>query len=269
MLPVIPFPMIDPVAIAIGPIAIRWYALSYIAGLILGWRYAMWIARQRPSLVSPEAVDEFLTWATLGVVLGGRLGYVFFYKPSEYLANPLGILEVWHGGMSFHGGALGVVAALVLFSMRKGIDVRALGDIVCAATPIGLFFGRIANFINGELWGRPSHVPWAMVFPNAPTPEPRHPSQLYEAALEGLLLFFILFVLVRNPRLRTRPGLVSGVFLVGYALARTTVEFFREPDAYLGFLVFGATMGQLLSLPMLVGGIALIGWALSRPTARA
>src|SRR5258708_12530267 len=163
MLPVIPFPMIDPVAIAIGPIAIRWYAPSYTAGLTLGWRYAMWTARQRPSLVSPEAVDEFLTWATLGVVLGGRLGYVFFYKPSEYLANPLGILEVWHGGMSFHGGALGVVAALVLFSMRKGIDVRALGDIVCAPTPIGLFFGRIANFINADLWRRPTHVPCAIV----------------------------------------------------------------------------------------------------------
>ncbi|MBI1778139.1 MAG: prolipoprotein diacylglyceryl transferase [Proteobacteria bacterium] len=265
MLPVIPFPMIDPVAIAIGPLAIRWYALSYIAGLLLGWRYGLWIARQRPSLVNPEAVDEFLTWATIGVVIGGRLGYVLFYQPGYHLQHPLEILMVWHGGMSFHGGALGVVAAIILFALRKGIDVRALGDVVCAATPIGLFFGRIANFINGELFGRPSDVPWAMVFPRDGLAVPRHPSQLYEATLEGLVLFLVLFVLVRNPRLRQRPGLVSGVFLAGYALARTTVEFFREPDDYLGFLVFGATMGQLLSLPMLLAGLALIVWALVRP----
>jgi phosphatidylglycerol:prolipoprotein diacylglycerol transferase len=268
MLPVIPFPMIDPVAVAIGPIAIRWYALAYIAGLIIGWRYALWIARQRPSLVPPDAVDEFLTWATLGVVIGGRLGHVLFYQPGYYLANPSEIVMVWHGGMAFHGGALGVVVALFLFAFKKHLDVRALGDIVCAAVPIGLFFGRIANFVNGELWGRPTNVPWAMIFPRADG-LPRHPSQLYEAGLEGLVLFVVLFFLIRNPRIRARPGLVSGVFLVGYALARSAMEFFREPDDYLGFLVFGATMGQLLSLPMLLVGVGLAAWALSRPPAAA
>jgi len=268
MLPMIPFPMIDPVAIAIGPIAIRWYALAYIVGLILGWRYALWIARQRPSLVPVEAVDEFLTWATLGVVIGGRLGHVLFYQPGFYLANPTEIVMVWHGGMAFHGGALGVIVALIVFALKRRLDIRALGDIVCAAVPIGLFFGRIANFINGELWGRPTTVPWAMVFPRADA-EPRHPSQLYEAGLEGLALFLVLFWLIRNPRRRARPGLVSGVFLAGYALARSSMELLREPDDYLGFFAFGATMGQLLSLPMLAAGLALVGFALARPPARA
>jgi phosphatidylglycerol:prolipoprotein diacylglycerol transferase len=267
MFPVIPFPMIDPVAVAIGPIAIRWYALAYIAGLLIGWRYAMWIARQQPSLVGPEAIDEFLTWATLGVVLGGRIGYVLFYKPSEFLQHPLEIVMVWRGGMSFHGGALGVIVAIVLFALRRGLDFKALGDLICAAVPIGLFFGRIANFINGELWGRPSDVPWAMVFPSAPDRLPRHPSQIYEALLEGVLLFLVLFLLARQPRVRMRPGLVSGAFLAGYALARMTAEFFREPDDFMGFLVFGATMGQLLSLPMLVAGLALALWAFMRPPA--
>jgi phosphatidylglycerol:prolipoprotein diacylglycerol transferase len=255
MLPVIAFPVIDPVAISIGTLDLRWYALAYMAGLIVGWRYAHWIARQAPSLVRPEAVDDFVTWATLGVVVGGRLGDVLFYRPDYYFAHPAEILAVWHGGMAFHGGALGVLLALLLFAWRRRVDPRALGDLVSAAAPIGLFLGRIANFIKPELPGRPSDVAWAMVFPGY-GPEPRHPSQLYEAGLEGLLLFVILFVMVRQPRLRLRPGLVSGVFMIGYALSRMAMEFFREPD--IGFPLFGLTMGQLLSLPLLLGGLVLV-----------
>src|SRR5690242_17881106 len=161
----IPFPAIDPVAIAIGPLAIRWYALAYIAGLLIGWRYCLYLAARPPGLVQATQVDDFLVWATLGVVLGGRLGYVLFYKPGYYLEHPLEALYLWHGGMSFHGGAIGVATAILLFCRRRAVPIMAFADIICAAVPIGLFFGRIANFINGELWGRPGDVPWAMVFP--------------------------------------------------------------------------------------------------------
>jgi phosphatidylglycerol:prolipoprotein diacylglycerol transferase len=253
------FPQIDPVAIAIGPFAVRWYALAYIAGLLIGWRYCRWLAQRSPHGISADAFDDFLLWATLGVVLGGRLGYVLFYKPAFFLANPQEIVFLWQGGMSFHGGLLGVVAATVLFARKHGIPVLALGDIIAAATPIGLFFGRIANFINGELFGRPTDAPWGMVFPRG-GPVPRHPSQLYEAGLEGLILFAVLLVLARRGGL-ARVGLPTGTFLAGYGLARVTAEFFREPDAHLGFLVGGLTMGHLLSLPMLLAGLALIVWA--------
>jgi len=252
----IAFPIIDPVAISIGPFAIRWYALAYIAGLMLGWRYCRRIAA-KGGPVTPEAFDDFLTWATLGVILGGRLGYVLFYKPDYYIAHPLEVFAVWQGGMSYHGGMIGVLAAIGLYARRHGLPFLALGDLVAAATPIGLFFGRLANFINGELYGRASDVPWAMAFPNG-GPAPRHPSQLYEAALEGLVLFVLLAVLAQKPEIRARHGLIGGVFLVGYGIARIISEAFREPDSFLGFFAMGTTMGQWLSLPMVVAGLVLI-----------
>ncbi|MEC8282475.1 MAG: prolipoprotein diacylglyceryl transferase, partial [Pseudomonadota bacterium] len=253
MLPVIAFPAIDPIALQLGPLAIRWYALAYIAGILLGWRYASWLAGRRGAAIPPQAFDDFVMWATLGIILGGRLGYVFFYKPFYFLANPAEIIMVWQGGMAFHGGLLGVVAATWWFTRCRGLSFLSLADLVCAAAPIGLFFGRIANFINGELWGRPSEVAWAMVFPHAGQ-LPRHPSQLYEAALEGLLLFAALAALARRDAILARPGLLSGVFFLGYGLTRSAAEFFREPDANLGFLMGGATMGQILSIPMILFG---------------
>jgi phosphatidylglycerol:prolipoprotein diacylglycerol transferase len=263
----IPFPAIDPVAIAIGPFAIRWYALAYIAGLLLGWRYCLALADRESRLVRRRDVDDFLLWATLGVVLGGRLGYVLFYKPGYYIQHPLEALYLWHGGMSFHGGALGVIAAIWLFARARGIPKLAFADIVCAAVPIGLFFGRIANFINGELFGRVTDVPWAMAFPGG-GPLPRHPSQLYEALCEGLLLFLLLFAAERRGA-RRYPGMISGLFLAGYAVARMSGELFRQPDVQLGYLIFGTTMGQLLSIPLLVAGIGLILWARRQPAAAA
>ena len=254
----IPFPAIDPVAIEIGPVVIRWYALAYLAGFVLGWRYCLRLARTNPGRPTPQDFDDFLTWAVIGVILGGRIGYVLFYNLPHYLNNPLDALQVWHGGMSFHGGLLGVVLAILLFSLRRGISPFAFGDLIAAAAPIGLFFGRIANFINGELYGRPApDVPWAVVFPRDPLQTPRHPSQLYEAALEGALLFVVLAIVARNPAVRARPGLIAGLFFIGYSLSRITAEFFREPDPQLGFLFAGATMGQLLSLPMLAFGLWL------------
>jgi len=253
----IPYPAIDPIAISVGPFAIRWYALAYIVGLIIGWRYCLWLAKRPPAVASATAIDDFLVWATLGVVLGGRSGYVLFYKPHEYFQNPIEILKLWHGGMSFHGGALGVLVAIWLFCRQRSLSLLAFADIITPAVPVGLFFGRVANFINGELWGRPTDVPWAMVFPNA-GPLPRHPSQLYEAGLEGIVLFLIMFALLRWTNIRNRPGALSGVFLIGYACARITGEFFREPDSFLGFLWFGATMGQLLSIPVFLLGLWLV-----------
>jgi phosphatidylglycerol:prolipoprotein diacylglycerol transferase len=263
----IPFPAIDPVAIAVGPIAIRWYALAYIVGLLLGWRYCLVLADRPPRLVRRRDIDDFLIWATLGVVLGGRLGYVLFYNSAYYFAHPIEALYLWHGGMSFHGGALGVAVAIWLFGRVRGIPLLAFADIIAAAAPIGLFFGRIANFINGELFGRVTDVPWAVVFP-AGGPPPRHPSQLYEAVCEGLLLFLLLLAAERGG-LRRYPGMLTGLFLAGYAVARMSGELFRQPDAQLGFLIFGTTMGQLLSIPLLLAGIALILWARARPRAAA
>src|SRR6266478_606680 len=259
----IPFPAIDPVAVAIGPFVVRWYALAYIVGLLLGWRYCLLLADRPPRFVERSNIDDFLVWATLGVVLGGRIGYVLFYKPGYYIDHPLEALYLWHGGMSFHGGALGVTAAILLFTRARPIPVFAFSDIICAAIPIGLFFGRIANFINGELFGRATDVPWAMVFPGGGL-LPRHPSQLYEATCEGLLLFLVLFVAERGGA-RRHPGILSGLFLAGYAVARMSGELFRQPDVQLGFLMFGTTMGQLLSIPLLVAGIILILWARRQP----
>ena len=257
MVLILPFPMIDPVIVELGPLAIRWYSLAYIVGLMAGWRYCRRLAARPPGLVSAEALDDFLLWATLGVVFGGRLGYVLFYKPGVYLANPLEVFALWEGGMSFHGGAVGVVLATVLFALKRGIPMLALGDLVACAVPIGLFLGRLANFVNGELYGRAAEVPWAMVFPRDPAQLPRHPSQLYEAALEGIVLFLVLYWLVRRGWL-TRHGALTGAFLAGYALARMAVELFRQPDAHLGFLAGLTTMGQWLSLPMLIAGLVLL-----------
>jgi phosphatidylglycerol:prolipoprotein diacylglycerol transferase len=263
----IPFPAIDPVAVAIGPFVIRWYALAYIAGLLIGWRYCLVLADRPPRLIERRDIDDFLVWATLGVVLGGRIGYVLFYQPGYYLQHPIEALYLWHGGMSFHGGALGVTLAIVLFTRARRLPVLAFSDVIAEAIPIGLFFGRIANFINGELFGRETDVPWAMAFPNG-GPVPRHPSQLYEAVCEGLLLFLLLLI-AEHRGARRRPGIVTGLFLVGYAVARMSGELFRQPDAQLGFLVLGTTMGQLLSIPVLIAGILLIWWARRQPASTA
>ena len=258
----LPFPDIDPIAVSVGPLAIRWYALAYLSAFLLGWRYVVMLAGkvpdQRPNKLD---LDDFLPWGILGVILGGRIGYVLFYQTAMYLHNPLEIFMLWHGGMSFHGGALGMILAMIIYAWRKGIYVLRLTDWVCCAVPIGLFLGRIANFINGELFGRVTDVPWAFVFPHGGD-EPRHPSQLYEAALEGFILFFVLFALTRVQAVRARPGIISGVFLIGYALSRITVEFFREPDVQIGFLFDYFTMGQLLCIPMILGGLVAIGYAL-------
>lgn len=263
----IAYPVINPVLISIGPFPIRWYALAYIAGLVLGWAYAQYLVRQ-PKLWGPRprpdaaCVDDLLVYSALGVILGGRLGYVLFYNSAFYLAHPLDIFQVWQGGMSFHGGFAGTVVAVYFLAKRRGLPVLRLGDVVCAVVPIGLFLGRIANFIKPELWGRPADVPWAMVFPGG-GPIARHPSQLYEAALEGVALFLILNAAVRLGALR-RPGLVTGIFAIGYGVARIICEFFREPDPQLGFLFGGATMGMLLSLPLIAAGVLLILWTSRR-----
>jgi len=258
------FPIIDPVAIEIGPIVIRWYALAYIAGLLLGWRCCVMLTRRAPVFMTSEKLDDLLLYATLGVILGGRLGYVLFYKPAFFAANPLEVFMVWHGGMSFHGGFLGVVVAAFIFARRQNIPALLLADLLAVAAPIGLFFGRIANFINGELFGRPSDVSWAMVFPHG-GPLPRHPSQLYEAGLEGLVLFVILALAALATRARFRPGLLLGVFLIGYGAARSLVELYREPDAHLGFILGPITMGQILSTPMILAGLVALILALRRP----
>ncbi len=262
MIPVLLFPTFNPVALQLGPLAIRWYALAYIAGLVLGWRLLRRLVVLSPAVATPLQADDFLTWATLGVVLGGRIGYVLFYQPSHYLHDLPAVLAVWQGGMSFHGGALGMIVAILWFAWRQGLPLLGFADRVVVCVPIGLGLGRVANFIKPELWGRPAPewLPWAMVFPPSLTGDvvPRHPSQIYEALLEGVLLFTLLFVLSRRPAVRARAGFLSGVFLAGYGLARITAECFREPDAFLGFLWGGATMGQVLSIPMVIVGAWLM-----------
>jgi len=268
MLLVLPFPNFDPVLIQLGPFAIRWYALAYIAGILIGWLYARALIRNDrlwggPAPMTVTDIDDFIVWVTLGIILGGRIGYVLFYNPAYFAEHPLEALELWKGGMSFHGGFTGCIAAVVLFARKNDIPILSLGDIACAVGTIGVMLVRLANFINGELWGRPSDVPWAMVFPGG-GPLPRHPSQLYEAALEGLVLFVMLGLMVRAGALK-RPGLIIGAFAVGYALARSFCELFREPDAQLGFLWNTVTMGTLLSVPLLVFGIVMVAIALRRP----
>ena len=258
---VIPYPMISPVLLEIGPFALRWYALAYVAGLIAGWWLGkrivsderLWGGRLHPT---PTDIDDLIVYAALGVVLGGRIVYVLFYNPHFYFEHPLEIFTVWRGGMSFHGGLVGCMLAMAQLARSRQLPVLAFFDTVAAVVPIGLFLGRLANFVNGELWGRVSDVPWAMIFPGA-GPLPRHPSQLYEAALEGVALFLVLHVAARLGALR-RPGRIAGLFLVGYGAARIASEFFREPDPQLGFLFGGATMGMLLSIPVIVAGLLFL-----------
>lgn len=265
----IAFPVFNPIALQIGPIAIRWYALAYIVGIVIGWIYARSLVKKErlwggPAPISLVQLDDFILWVTIGIIVGGRTGYVLVYNPAFFAQHPAEIFELWKGGMSFHGGFLGCVAAVMLFARSNGIPILSLGDITTAVAPIGLLLGRLANFINSELWGRPADdsVPWAMVFPNG-GPLPRHPSQLYEAGLEGILLFAILAVMIRMGALK-RPGLILGSFTTIYAFARITGEFFREPDPQLGFLWGGLTMGMLLSVPMIVAGAILIVMAWRR-----
>ena len=268
MLLALQFPNIDPVLIQIGPFAIRWYALAYIVGILAGWLYARALIKSPrlwggPPPMTTLDLDDFIVWVTLGIILGGRIGYVLFYNPAYFAAHPFEALELWKGGMSFHGGFLGCVAAVILFALKRKIPVLSLGDVTCAVGTIGVFLGRLANFINGELWGRPSDVPWAMVFPTG-GPVPRHPSQLYEAALEGVVLWAVLALLIRGGALK-RPGFILGAFAVGYAVARSFCELFREPDPQLGFLWGGLTMGMVLSVPLLLFGVAMIWIAMRRP----
>ena len=267
ILPLIPFPAINPVLLSIGPLAVRWYALAYIVGIIAGWFYARAIIASERYWggAAPLTVidfDDFVIWITLGIILGGRIGYVLFYNLPHFAEHPLQIFELWNGGMSFHGGVLGCFVAIYAFARRRRIPLLSLGDVTTAVAPIGLFLGRLANFINGELWGRPTEVPWAMIFPNG-GPLPRHPSQLYEATLEGIVLFVVLALLGRAGALK-RPGLVSGSFLLGYGIARVICEQFREPDVQLGFLWGGLTMGMILCIPLMLAGIGLLTYTLTR-----
>jgi phosphatidylglycerol:prolipoprotein diacylglycerol transferase len=269
----IAFPTFDPVAIAIGPIVIRWYALAYIGGIVFGWIYARALVKNErlwggPAAMTLPQLDDFILWVTVGIILGGRTGYVLFYNLPFFIQHPAEILELWKGGMSFHGGFMGCVIAVMWFARKNGISILSLGDITTAVGPIGLFLGRIANFINGELWGREADpsLPWAMIFPNDRLQLPRHPSQLYEAGLEGILLFTILAVMIRFGALK-RPGLILGSFIALYGLARITGEHFREPDPQLGFLWGGLTMGMLLSVPMVIAGAIIIVAAWRRGSA--
>jgi phosphatidylglycerol:prolipoprotein diacylglycerol transferase len=286
-LALLPYPQIDPVLVQFGPFAIRWYALAYIAGLLIGWWFIVRMLRETrlwadtPFNGKPPAtaddIGDLVVWATLGVIIGGRLGWVLFYGvglcsvsphapycyglPGAFLTDPIKIVAAWQGGMSFHGGMVGVFAAIWLFCRRHKLDAVQIGDLVAAVAPIGLFFGRIANFINDELWGRPTNVPWAMIFPRGGD-VPRHPSQLYEAALEGILLFVILQVALRVFGAQKKPGLIVALFFTFYAAFRTFVEFFREPDArFIGWL----TMGMTLSILMLIAAAFFYWYALFRP----
>ncbi|MYJ72791.1 MAG: prolipoprotein diacylglyceryl transferase [Rhodospirillaceae bacterium] len=276
MLLALAYPSIDPVLVRIGPVEIRWYALAYVGGLAFAWWFMRRLAGTRPAgsragsrILDDRAVDDLMFWATLGVIVGGRLGYALFYKPGFYLANPERILALWQGGMAFHGGLVGVALAIVLFCRKRRIDMFSAGDLAACAVPLGLLLGRLANFVNGELWGRVSDVPWAMVFPGG-GPLPRHPSQLYEAFLEGLLLFVVINLWRRRTGALDRPGELTGLFCAGYGIARFIVEFFRQPDAFLpgsGFLFGFVTMGQLLSLPLVALGVWLILRARKRTAA--
>lgn len=261
------YPQINPVAFSLGPLDVHWYGLMYLIGIGGAWL----LAKKRLAGFDPswnnEKLSDLIFWVAMGVILGGRCGYVLFYNFEQFLANPLWLFKVWEGGMSFHGGLIGVMLATWLFGRKNGKSFFQLMDFIAPLVPIGLGAGRIGNFIGGELWGRASDVPWAMVFPNDPLQLARHPSQLYQAALEGLALFVLLWAYTRKPR----PTMaVSGMFLIGYGVFRFLIEFVREPDAQLGYIAFGwLTMGQLLTIPMLMAGAALIAWAYRRQGATA
>ena len=262
----LPFPNIDPVIVQIGPLAIHWYGVAYIVGILFAWWYGkrlvtnprLWPDGRLP--MKPEDLDDFIVWAAAGVVLGGRIGYVLFYDLARYLEHPLDIFAVWQGGMSFHGGFLGTVLAIILFARSRGISVWTMFDVIAAGVPVALGLVRLTNFINSELWGRPTDVPWAIEFPTG-GPFTRHPSQLYEAALEGLVLFLVLRILTHSFLKLKSPGFVSGAFVAGYGASRIFVEFFREPDQQIGYLFGGwLTLGMVLSVPMVLIGI----WAMLR-----
>jgi phosphatidylglycerol:prolipoprotein diacylglycerol transferase len=276
----VPFPNFDPVLLQLGPLAIRWYALAYIAGILLGWRYAVVLVSNaklwpgtRPA-AAPAQIDDMILWITLGIIVGGRLGSILFYSTATLWTNPVEILKIWNGGMSFHGGLIGVALALIVFARRHKLALLSLADVVAACEPIGQFFGRIANFINGELWGRPTDLPWGVVFCNARIERvlggcpaglaARHPSQLYEAALEGLVLFLILAAVVWFRKWLARPGAVTGLFLVFYGLFRISLENVREPDIGMPAFPLGLTMGMILSIPMVLAGLFLIWRAFRR-----
>jgi phosphatidylglycerol:prolipoprotein diacylglycerol transferase len=270
LLAILPFPNIDPVAFSIGPLSVHWYGLAYVAGIMIGWFYARKLI-DRPALWKGDAapmtkthLDDFLVWIAVGIVVGGRTGYVLFYDLPVMLENPIRIIQIWNGGMSFHGGLIGSIIAMILFARKNAIPVWSMFDIIAAVVPLGLFFGRIANFINGELWGRLSSAPWAIVFPTG-GPFARHPSQLYEAGLEGIVLLSLLAILIFGFKALRTPGLVSGVFVIGYGFSRIFVEFFREPDAQVGYLLGTnwLTMGMVLSSPMVLIGL----WAVLRARA--
>jgi phosphatidylglycerol:prolipoprotein diacylglycerol transferase len=270
----IPYPEINPVAIPLGPLSIKWYGLAYVAGLLLGWVYIrrllaradLWPGAKAP--FAPRDTDDLLIYVAAGVLIGGRLGHVLFYEPLNYLYNPLAIFAVWQGGMAFHGGLIGSIIGIVLFARRVGANPWSALDACAAAVPIGLFFGRIANFVNGELWGRPTTVPWAMVFPDRGAGGlERHPSQLYEAFTEGLVLFALLWWLVYRMDALRRPGVVGGIFLIGYGLARSFCELFREPEAGHIFNFGFLTAGVFYSVPMIVAGAWILRDALRRPPA--
>jgi phosphatidylglycerol:prolipoprotein diacylglycerol transferase len=278
------FPDFDPVLIHLGPLAIRWYALAYVAGILIGWRYVVHLTRtprlwqgSAPS-ATPLQIDDLVLWITLGIILGGRIGYILFYDLGEMLAHPLEMFAVWHGGMSFHGGFLGVALAIVIFSRVNRLNVLRLADVVAPCAPIGLFFGRIANFINGELWGRPTNLPWGMVFCNRHIAAmnqgdcpagllTRHPSQLYEAGLEGLVLFLVLLWATHKAKWLNREGAVTGLFLTGYGIARVALENVRQPDRQMPDFPLGLTMGMMLSIPMILIGVWLIWRGLHKPPA--
>lgn len=256
----LPFPMIDPIILQVGPLAVRWYGLAYVTGILLGWWYARRLVSNnsiwggKPAPFGKIDLDDFLVWAALGIVLGGRVGYILFYDLARYLNNPAEIFAVWRGGMSFHGGALGTLVAMIMFSRSRGFSTLSLMDVIATVSTFGLFFGRIANFINAELWGRVSDVSWAVVFPNGGE-LPRHPSQLYEAVLEGLVLFLILRILIFTGGKLAKPGFIAGAWIFLYGISRIVVEFFRQPDAHIGYLAGGwLTMGMVLSIPMLMVG---------------
>ncbi len=249
------YPQIDPVLMHIGPFAVHWYGMMYLASFLISYGITWHLIKKRQFPMSRDVLDMFYLYMMAGVVLGGRLGYVFFYDFKEYLENPQDILAVWKGGMSFHGGLIGVIIAGILFCRSNKFDFWVLADILTVSAPIGLGLGRMGNFINGELYGRVTQVPWGMVFPEG-GPLPRHPSQLYEAFLEGIMLFILLWIL--KDRLKHRPGVLGSVFVIGYSIIRFIVEFFREPDPQLGYLAGFITMGQILSLLMLIAGCLLV-----------
>jgi phosphatidylglycerol:prolipoprotein diacylglycerol transferase len=256
------YPQIDPVLIEIGPLAIRWYSLAYLAGLVFGWWYIRRLARMPGAAMSANHIDDFITWAVLGVIIGGRLGYVLFYRPMSYLEDPLAVFRLWDGGMSFHGGFLGVVLAVIFYCRKHKLDLMRVSDVVAIVSPIGLLTGRLANFINGELWGRPTEADawYGMIFPGDPLQVARHPSQLYEAFSEGILLFLILQFMYHKTRIaKEMPGFIAGSFMIGYGIVRILVENVREPDVGVAIL-FGLTRGQLLSTLMFL----LAAWLVSK-----